>query len=91
MRFSIKDLGDLSYFLGVEVITTRNGLFLTQQKCIRDLLDKTNMDEAKAITTTLATSGYLILNDNSPPANATEYRQVIGAPQYMSLTRPDIS
>jgi hypothetical protein len=38
-KFSIKDLGYLHFFLGVEVVPTEEGLFLTQHKYIRDLLD----------------------------------------------------
>lgn len=91
VRFSIKDLGDLHYFLGVEVIPTAMGLFLTQHKYIRDLLTKTNLAGAKEVTTPLSTSQPLCLNDGSPLSDATQYRQVIGRLQYLALTRPDIS
>ena len=49
------------------------------------------MDGAKINTTPLSTSTTLVLKDNSPPADATEYRRVIGSLQYLSLTSPDIS
>lgn len=58
---------------------------------MRDLLAKTKMDEAKTITTPLAINGYLILNDNSSPADVIEYRCIIGDLQYLSLTWLDIS
>lgn len=90
-KFSLKDLGPLHFFLGIEVIPTQNGLFLTQHKYIRDLLARTCMDGAKDVTTPLSTSVSLKLNDGSTAVNSTEYRKVIGALQYLSLTRPDIS
>ena len=90
-KFSLKDLGPLSFFLGVEVIPTKDGLFLTQHKYIRDLLAKSSMDGAKDVTTPLSTSAPLKLADGSSPVNPTEYRSMIGALQYLSLTRPDIS
>jgi hypothetical protein len=90
-KFSLKDLGPLHFFLGIEVIPTQNGLFLTQHKYIRDLLAKTCMDGAKDVTTPLSTSVSLKLNDGSATVNPTEYRKVIGALQYLSLTQPDIS
>ena len=49
------------------------------------------MDGAKDVTTPLSTSISLKLNDGSATVNSTEYRKVIGALQYLSLTRPDIS
>ena len=90
-KFSLKDLGPLHFFLGVEVIPTKEGLFLTQHKYIRDMLSKTSMDGAKDVTTPLTTSVSLKLADGSSSVDSTEYRRVIGALQYLPLTRPDIS
>lgn len=50
-RFFLKDLGTLSYFLGVEVTPTSRGLFLSQRKYISDLLDRMGMLTAKPSTT----------------------------------------
>lgn len=73
-RFSLKDLGDLHYFLGVEVIITTLDLFISQHKYIHDLLGRTKMDGAKNVLTPLSTNEALIPNDSSLSANATEYR-----------------
>jgi hypothetical protein len=64
-RFHLKDLGDLYFFLGVEVIPIHVGLFLTQRKYIRDLLSHTNMLGAKDVSTPLSTSHSLHLNDGT--------------------------
>ena len=90
-RFSLKDLGTLSYFLGVEATFTSSGLFLSQRKYIQDLLSKANMQDAKEVTTPLSTSESLKLCDGSPATDSTQYRQVLGSLQYLALTRPDIS
>ncbi|WMV21531.1 hypothetical protein MTR67_014916 [Solanum verrucosum] len=50
-RFSIKDFGDLNFFLGVEVIRSPLGLFLSQQKYLCDILDRTSMADAKPVRT----------------------------------------
>ena len=81
----------MHYFLGVEVLPTSSGLILSQHKYIRDLLVRTNMIGAKEIATPLSTKGPLSLNDGSSSFDATIYRQVIGALQYLSITRPDIA
>ena len=61
-RFSIKDLSALSYFLGIEVLTTSSGVLLTQRRYIFDLLSRTKMSGAKPIATPLVTDGNLILH-----------------------------
>ena len=56
--FSLKDMGPLHFFLGVEVIPTKAGLFLTQHKYIRELLANSNMSGAKDISTPLSTYSH---------------------------------
>jgi hypothetical protein len=90
VQVSLKDLGDLHYFIRVEVQQTREGIFLSQQKYIRDLLKRANMEGARPIHTPLSTKPTLQLNDGHPPANQKQYRSVIGALQYLPITRPDI-
>ena len=89
--FSLKDMGPLHFFLGVEVIPTKAGLFLTQHKYIRELLANSNMSGAKDISTPMSTSQTLQLIDGTAAVDSTEFRRVIGSLQYLSLTRPDIS
>ncbi|GKV11696.1 hypothetical protein SLEP1_g22924 [Rubroshorea leprosula] len=60
-KFSIKDLGTLSYFLGIEAIPTSAGLFLSQHKYVNDLLHRFRMHEAKSVATPLATNTGLQL------------------------------
>ncbi|RVW87968.1 Retrovirus-related Pol polyprotein from transposon RE1 [Vitis vinifera] len=76
-RFSLKDLGPLTYFLGVEVTSHTNGLFLSQRKYIADLLNRTHMTEAKPAPTPLATSPILTLQSGTPLSDPTEYRTVV--------------
>ncbi|CAL2268722.1 unnamed protein product [Prunus armeniaca] len=90
-RFSLKDLGSLHFFLGVEVIPTRSGLFLSQHKYIRDLLIRAHMEGAKDVSTPLSTTTTLVLNDGATPTDATLFRSLISGLQYLSLTRPDIA
>lgn len=65
-RFSIKDMGYLGYFLGIETIRTPHGLHLKQRKYITDLLTKANMLHAKPVATPLASHPKLTLISGSP-------------------------
>lgn len=90
-RFSLKDLGDLSYFLGVEVIHQPNGLFLKQERYILDLLAKVGMADANSISTPMSTTTTLTKESGDLLISPTEYRMIIGSLQYLSLTRPDVA
>lgn len=89
--FSLKDLGPLAYFLDVEAVPVAAGLFLSKNIYIRYLLARTNMLDANSISTPLSTSAPLTLHDSTAQADASQYRQVLGSLQYLSLTRPDVS
>jgi hypothetical protein len=90
-QFSLKDMGSLNYFLGVEVVSTCAGLFLSQHQYIRDFLSKTNMVGAKDVSTPLSTGISLKLDDGTASVDSSDFRRVLGSLQYLSLTRPDIS
>lgn len=90
-RFSLKDLGSLSYFLGVEVQPCSHGLFLNQHKYTTDLLTRARLLDAKPVSTPLDCTVSLTLHDAAPHDNPTEYRALLGGLQYLSLTRPDIA
>lgn len=90
-RFSLKNLGKPHYFLGVELIPTSVGMLLSQHKFIRDILERFEMEGAKPAPTPLSQSASLTLHDGSSSTDATQYRKIIGALQYLNLTRPDLS
>jgi hypothetical protein len=69
--FSLKDMGLLHFFLGIKVIPTRTGLFLSQHKYVRDLLTSTNMIGAKDVSTPLSTSISLQLVDGTSPMDSS--------------------
>lgn len=89
-KFSINDMGDLSYFLGIEAIRTDHGMHLMQRKYVTDLLTKTNMLHSKPVSTPMASTPKLTTRSGSILSDPREYRQIVGSLQYLSLTRPDI-
>jgi len=89
--FALKDLSRLNFFLGVEATWHQDGLHLSQQRYINDLLTKTNMLLAKPISTPLSASTILSRFEGSTITDPTLYRSTVGSLQYLSLTRPDIA
>ncbi|XP_022001435.1 uncharacterized mitochondrial protein AtMg00810-like [Helianthus annuus] len=89
-EFSIKDLGLLNYFLGLEVMHDTEGLFLTQTKYANDILDRAGLLNAKPVATPLSISDTFT-TDGTPFSDNTLYRSLVGALQYLTITRPDLS
>ncbi|XP_071740590.1 uncharacterized mitochondrial protein AtMg00810-like [Rutidosis leptorrhynchoides] len=89
-EFAIKDLSKLSYFLGLEVAYTDSGLFLSQAKYAHDILVRAQLLDSKPISTPLPTAASFT-NEGIPFEDPTYYRSLVGALQYLTITRPDIS
>lgn len=86
----MKDRGPIHHFLGIEFTTTTKGLHLSQSHYVHSILERTNMLDYKPMSTPLEvkTKG---LNNTLPYGDTTHYRGVVGALQYLTLTRPDLT
>uniref|UniRef100_A0A2N9FTS7 Uncharacterized protein n=1 Tax=Fagus sylvatica TaxID=28930 RepID=A0A2N9FTS7_FAGSY len=89
-KFAMKDLGPLNYFLGVQVSHFGGSLFLSQHKYAKKILAKASMTDCKPIGTPLAQKHHLQL-EVGLLVDATNYRSIMGAIQYLTLTRPDLT
>jgi histone deacetylase 1/2 len=91
--FALKDLGKLHYFLGIEVREEANGITLSQAKYAQDILKRVGMLGCKPCTTPLSASDKLsnYAGDPLSPEDATRYRSIVGALQYLTISRPDLS
>jgi histone deacetylase 1/2 len=91
--FALKDLGELHYFLGIEVSHLRGGLLLSQHKYACELLRRAGLLKCTPASTPMASSeklsstdGVLLTADES-----TRYCSVVGGLQYLTMTWPDLS
>ncbi|CAN6708851.1 unnamed protein product [Malus baccata var. baccata] len=89
--FSMKDLGPFHYFLGVEVKYYGTDMHLCQSKYALDLLSRTKFTEAKPISTPVSSGQKLSAHEGEPYDKPEVYRSVVGALQYLTITRPDMS
>nr|XP_020164044.1 uncharacterized mitochondrial protein AtMg00810-like [Aegilops tauschii subsp. strangulata] len=89
-EFTIKDLGPLHYFLGVEVVRRLDGFFLHRWKYPYELLERAAMLNCKPAAMHVDTKAKLSATDGSPASDAAFYRSIVGALQHLTLTRPEI-
>ncbi|MCF8701912.1 hypothetical protein L3054_11040 [Corynebacterium sp. MC-10] len=90
-EFAMKDLGPLSYFLGIAVSRDNNSLFMSQSSYAEDILDRAGMSQCKPCPTPVDSKGKLSASSGTPYEDPTKYRRLAGALQYLTFTRPDIS
>jgi Reverse transcriptase (RNA-dependent DNA polymerase) len=77
--FTIKDLRDLHFFLGIEVNKHNQRLLLTQSSYIYSILDRAQMQGAKPVTTPMATGTPLSKSSSEPLVDHHLYRSIVGA------------
>lgn len=90
VEFVIKDLGKINYFLGLEISYTSSGLFIGQSKYAHDILKRAQLVDSNPIATPLVASETLI-SFSTPFHDPTLYSSRIGALQYLTITRQDLS
>ncbi|CAL2254674.1 unnamed protein product [Prunus armeniaca] len=90
-EFEMKSLGDLKYFLGIEVARSKHGIFLSQRKYTLDLLAETGMLDCKPIDIPSEQNHKLGLYPDQVPTDKERYQRLVGKLIYLSHTRPDIA
>ncbi|KAK3015726.1 hypothetical protein RJ639_005926 [Escallonia herrerae] len=90
-KFHTKDLGQLKYFLGIEVTRSKKGIFLSQRKYVLDLLAETRTARAKPCNTPMNPSVHLTKDDSDRFDDPEKYRRLVGKLNYLTVTRPDIA
>ncbi|XP_017189749.2 uncharacterized mitochondrial protein AtMg00810-like [Malus domestica] len=90
-KFEMKNLGDLKYFLGVEVARSSRGIFLSQRKYVLDLLKETGMLGCKPVDTPIVEKHYLGIYPDQEPVDKGRYQRLVGRMIYLSHTRLDIA
>ncbi|GJR24828.1 ribonuclease H-like domain-containing protein [Tanacetum coccineum] len=89
-EFDMTDLGALNYFLGISAVRHPTGLFLSQKKYARQLLERAHMVNCNPSRTPIDTDSKLG-PDGVPVQDPTLYRSLAGGLQYLTFTRPDLS
>ena len=88
-KFRIKDLGELHYFLGMELLKVPNGLIMTQRKFAMELLKDFQCDQLTTSSCPLAPLPKGALTEDAL-VDAAIYKRLVGKLNYLTNTRPDI-
>jgi hypothetical protein len=88
--FQISMMGELNFFLGIQVKQTKKDIFIHQAKYTKDLMKKFNMAELKLVSTPMNTAAALDPDENGETVDQRKYRSKIGSLLYLTTTPPDI-
>jgi hypothetical protein len=89
-EFEMSMIEKLSFFLGLQIKQTRDGIFINQGKYIKDVLKIFRMEHVKEANTPMSTSIKLDMDENGKNINITKYRGMIDSFLYLIVSRPDI-
>ena len=90
-EFELKDLGNLRYFLGIEVARLAQGISLCQRKYVIDLLTERGMLDYKAVETPIEVNHGLSIRGDQVLTDKDWYQRLLGRLVHLSHTRPDIA
>ncbi|WVZ83778.1 hypothetical protein U9M48_030883 [Paspalum notatum var. saurae] len=89
-EFEMSLMGELQFFLRLQIKQGLEGTFVHQAKYTRDILKKFNMGDSKPMTTPMITNTALDADEDGEAVDQKEFREMIGSLLYLTATRPDI-
>jgi hypothetical protein len=89
-EFEMSMMGELTFFLGLQIKQTREGTLVHQSKYTKDVLKKFGMSEAKPLSTPMSTTMALDEDKEGGAVDQKEYQSMIGSLLYLTVMRPDI-
>jgi len=83
-------MGELNFFLGLQVEQLDSGIFLHQTKYVKDILSRFSMTDTRPVSTPLAANHGISPDEEGESVDPTLYRSIIGSLMYLTASRPDI-
>ncbi|GJT46231.1 putative ribonuclease H-like domain-containing protein [Tanacetum coccineum] len=89
-KFQMSSMGELTFFLGLQVTQKDDGIFISQDKYVDEILKKFGFSIVKTTSTPMDTSKPLMKDENAEDVDVHLYRSLIGSLMYLTSSRPDI-
>nr|GEV74480.1 ribonuclease H-like domain-containing protein [Tanacetum cinerariifolium] len=89
-RFQMSSMGELTFFLGLQVKQREDGIFISQDKYVAKILKKFNFMSVKTASTLIETKKPLVKDAEAADVDVHIYRSMIGSLMYLTASRPDI-
>nr|GEU33579.1 hypothetical protein [Tanacetum cinerariifolium] len=89
-RFEMSMMGEMTFFLGLQVNQSPCGIFINQSNYVLEILKKYGMESCDPVGTPMEIKDKLDLDHNGTPVDVTKYHSMIGALMYLTSSRPDI-
>jgi hypothetical protein len=89
-EFEMSMIGELSFFLGLQITQRSEGMFISQEKYLREMLKRFQMEDFKHVRTPMVTGCKLSKDDDSLNVDQSSYRSMIGSLLYITTSFPDI-
>ncbi|GJT81505.1 retrovirus-related pol polyprotein from transposon TNT 1-94 [Tanacetum coccineum] len=89
-RFEMSLMGEMKFFLGLQIHQSPKGIFINQAKYALEIMKKHNMDNCHSIGTPLATKPKLDVDLSGEPVDQSDYHSKIGSLMYLTSSRPDL-
>jgi hypothetical protein len=89
-EFQISMMGELQFFLGLQIKQSKEGTFVHQAKYTKDIVRKFKMEDSKAMTMPMSMTTALDADEEGEHVDQKEYRSMIGSLLYLTATMPDI-
>ncbi|CAL8176597.1 unnamed protein product [Prunus armeniaca] len=89
-EFYMSDLGLMHYFLGIEVVQSSAGIFISQKKYVQEILDRFEMKDCNSVCTPTEIGLKLVKNSGEKKVDQTLFKHIVGSLMYLTATWPDI-
>ncbi|GJS22523.1 putative ribonuclease H-like domain-containing protein [Tanacetum coccineum] len=89
-KFQMSSMGELTFFLGLQVKQKKDGIFISQDKYVEEILKKFGFTEVKTASTPIETQKPLLKDEDGEEVDVHMYRSMIGSLMYLTSSRPDI-